>query len=89
MVRISRCSSNLSLNLSTYNFCDISAINKRYIIKKLKDLGEKEGYNINDKFINRLKDRIYSWYVDSDFLFLKFMCHKGFLEKIYIRKCII
>ena len=31
------------------------------------------------------KDRIYSWYVDSDFLFLKFMCHKGFLEKIYIR----
>ena len=30
----------------------------------LKELGEKEGYNINDKFKNRLKDRIYSWYVD-------------------------
>jgi hypothetical protein len=26
----------------------------------LKELGEKEGYNINDKFRNRLKDRIYT-----------------------------
>ena len=33
-----------------------SAYNKRYIIKRLKELGEKEGYNINDKFRNRLKD---------------------------------
>ena len=31
----------------------------------LKELEEKEGYNINDKFRNRLKDRIYSWYVDG------------------------
>ncbi len=36
-----------------------SAYNKRYIIKRLKELGEKEGYNINDKFRNRLKYRIY------------------------------
>ena len=53
-----------------------SAFNKKYIIKRLKELGEKEGYNINDKFRNRLKDRIYSWYVDVDFLLLKFMYHK-------------
>ena len=31
----------------------------------LKELEEKEGYNINDKFTNRLKDRIYSWYIVS------------------------
>ena len=67
-----------------------SAYNKKYIIKRLKELGEKEGYNnINDKFKNRLKERIYSWYVDSDFLLLKFMCHRGsFREDIY-KKCVL
>ena len=30
-----------------------SVFNKRYIIKRLKELGEKEGHNINDKFTNR------------------------------------
>ena len=53
-----------------------SIFNKKFIVKRLKELGEKEGYKINDKFINRLKDRIYSWYVDVDFLLLKFMYHK-------------
>ena len=57
-----------------------SVFNKRYIIKRLKELGEKEVYNINDKFTNR----IYSWYVDGDFLLLKFMCHRGnFREDTY------
>ena len=61
-----------------------SAFNKKYIIKRLKELGEKEGYNINDKFRKRLKDRIFSWYVDGDFLFLKFICHREiFREDIY------
>ena len=60
-----------------------SAYNKKYIIKRSKKL--KEGYNINDKFTNRLKDRIYSWYVDGHFLLLKFKCYRGILEKIYIR----
>ena len=41
---------------------------KRFITQKLKYLGEKEGYIINNQFINRLKNRIYSWYVDIDFL---------------------
>ena len=62
---------------------------KKYIIKRLKELGEKEGYNINDKFRNRLKDRIYSWYVDGNFVLLKFMCHRGcFREDIY-KKCVL
>ena len=55
-----------------------SAYNKKYIIKRLKELGEKERYNINDKFRNVLKDRIYSWYVDDNFLLLKFICYRGF-----------
>ena len=37
-----------------------STFNKKFIVKRLKELGEKEGYKINDKFTNRLKDRIYS-----------------------------
>ena len=36
-------------------------------MKRLKELEEKEGYNINDKFTNILKARIYIWYVDGDF----------------------
>ena len=66
-----------------------SSINfKRFITQKLKYLGEKEGYIINDKCNNRLKNKIYSRYVDSDFFLLKFMCHRGcFRENIFI-KCI-
>ena len=61
-----------------------SNFNKIFIIKRLKELGEKEGYNINDKFTNRSKDRIYSWYVDGDFLLLRFIYHRGyFREDIY------
>ena len=66
-----------------------NAYNKKYIIKRLKELGEKERYNVNDKFKNRLKDRIYSWYVDCDFLLLKFMCDRWcFREDIY-KKCVL
>ena len=66
-----------------------STFNKKFIVKRLKELGEKEGYKINDKFTNRLKDRIYSWYVDGDFLLLRFMCHRGcFREDIY-KKCVL
>ena len=46
-----------------------SSINyKRFITQKLIYIGEKIGYIINDQFNNRLKNRIYSWYFDSDFL---------------------
>ncbi len=38
---------------------------------------KKKKLNINQGFISRLKHRIYNWYVDSDFILLKFMCHRG------------
>jgi len=43
-----------------------------YITKKLKSIGISKGIIIIDKFTKRLKKRIYSWYVDGDFLLLKF-----------------
>ena len=70
------------------NMNDIpSSVNyKRFITKKLKYLGEKEGYTINAQFNNRLINRIYSWYVDSDFLLLKFMCHRGYFREDILHK---
>ena len=62
---------------------------KRFITQKLKFWGEKEGYIINDKFNNRLKNKIYSWYVDSDFLLLKFMCHRECFGEDIFKKCIL
>ena len=73
------------------NLNDISQVrpHNNYVYNKLKIIGNKEGLVINQGFINRLKHRIYSWYVDSDFLLLKFMCHRGsFREDIY-EKCIL
>ena len=70
---------------------DISAVRTgyNYLYNKLKLLGNKEGLDINQGFINRLKHRIYSWYVNSDFILLKFMCHRGsFRDDIY-KKCIL
>ena len=54
------------------NINDISMVRTHYnyIYNKLKSIGNKEGLDINQGFINRLKHRIYSWYVDSDFLLL-------------------
>ena len=61
------------------NINDISQvrINYNYLYNNLKTLGEKEDLNINQGFISRLKHRIYSWYVDSDFILLKFIHHRG------------
>ena len=42
------------LNTEDIPSCDY----KRYIIKILKELGDKVGYKINYYFTNRLKDRI-------------------------------
>ena len=67
-----------------------SSVNcKRFITQKLKYLGEKEGYIINDQFNIRLKNRIYSWYVDSDFLLLKFMCQRGCFREDIFEKCVL
>ena len=62
-----------------------SAFNKKYIIKRLKELGEKEGYNINDKFRNRLKDEYIVSMLMVIFYFLNLYVIEKFLEKIYIR----
>ena len=62
-----------------------STFNKKFIVKRLKELGEREGYKINDEFTNRLKDRINSWYVDGNFYYLDLCVIEDVLEKIYIR----
>ena len=59
-----------------------------YITKKIKSLGISKGITINDKFTKRLKKRIYSWYVEGDFLLLKFMFHIFFRVDIN-KKCIL
>ena len=70
---------------------DISEVrvSYNYLYNKLKIIGEKEGYNINQGFISTLKHRIYSWYVDSDFLLFKFMCHRGFFREDINKKCVL
>ena len=67
-------------NISSSVYC------KRFITQKLKSL-EKKRIIIFEQFINRLKNRIYSWYVDSDFLLLKFMCYRGcFWDDIFEKR---
>ena len=70
---------------------DISSvrIEHNYLYNKLKLLGTKEGLNINQGFIPRLKHRIYSWYVNSDFILLKFMCHRIYIRNVYYAKMLI
>ena len=61
------------------NINDISQliINYNYLYNNFKTLGEKGVLNINQEIISILKYRIYSWYVDLDFILLKFICHRG------------
>ena len=33
--------------------------------------------------------RIYTWYIDGDFLLLKFMCHRGAFRKDINEKCLL
>ena len=54
------------------------------IINNSKSLKSKK-----DQINNRLKNRIYLWYVDSDFLLLKFMCHKGCFREDIFEQCIL
>ena len=70
---------------------DISSvrIGYNYLYNKLKLLGIKEGLDINQGFLSRLKHRIYSWYVDSDFILLKFMCHRRSFREDINAKCIL
>jgi len=47
-------------------------------------IGKKEELDTNQGFISRLKHRIYSWHVDSDFIFIKFMFHRGSFREYII-----
>ena len=73
------------------NINDISQVRTsyNYLYNNLRNLGTKEELNINQGFISRLKHRIYSWYVNSDFKLLKFMCHRGSFREDINKKCIL
>ena len=60
-----------------------------YLISRLLKLKNKYENNIHEDFKGRLNNRIYSWYVDGDFLLLKFMCHRGAFRKDINEKCLL
>ena len=62
--------------------CDI-------IYNNLKDIGSEYNYDINKDFRRRLNKRIYTWYIDGDFLLLRFMCHRGAFREDINKKCIL
>ena len=55
------------------------------IYNNLKDIGNEYNYDINKDFRRRLNKRIYTWYVDGDFLLLRNKCHRILLEKILMK----
>ena len=56
------------------------------IYNNLKNIGNY--YDINKDFRRLLNKRIYSWYVDRDFLLLKYMCHREAFRKDFNEKCV-
>jgi hypothetical protein len=59
------------------------------IYNSLKNIGKEYNYNIHEDFKRRLNNRIYSWYVDGDFLLLRFMCHRGAFREDINKKCLL
>ena len=55
----------------------------------LKIIGNEFNYDINKDFRRRLNKRIYTWYIDGDFLLIKFMCHRGAFRKDINEKCLL
>ena len=55
------------------------------IYNNLKSIGNEFNYDINKDFRRRLNKRIYSWY--TDFLLLRYMCHRGAFRKDIFEKC--
>ena len=51
------------------------------IYNSLKNIGNNFEYYINEDFRRWLNKRIYTWYIDGDFLLLKFMWHRGAFRK--------
>ena len=58
--------------------------NYNYLFHNLKTVINKEDLNINQGFISRLKNTIYNWYVDSDFILLQFMRHRELTNKYFV-----
>ena len=58
------------------------------LYNSLKNIGNNFEYYIHEDFRRRLNKRIYSWYVDGDFLLLRFMCHRGAFRKDINKKCV-
>ena len=62
----------------------INNVKGNIIYNSLKNIGKEYEYDIHEDFRRRLNKRIYTWYVDGDFLLLRFVCHRGaFREDIY------
>ena len=66
----------------------IGNIKDDIIYYNLKIIGNEFNYDINKDFRRPLNKRIYSWYIDGDFLLLRFMCHRGAFRKDINGKCV-
>ena len=53
------------------------------------NIGSNFEYYIHEYFRRRLNKRIYTWYIDGDFLLLKFMYHRGAFRKDINEKCLL
>jgi len=62
---------------------------KTFIIQKLKYLGEKEGYIINDQFNNWLKIEYSHGMLIVTFFYLNLCVIKDISENIYLKNCIV
>ena len=59
----------------------------RLIKEFIKNIGNEFNYDINKDFRRRLNKRIYSRYIDGDFLLLRYMCHRGAFKNDINEKC--
>ena len=59
------------------------------LYNSLKNIGKEYNCNLHEDFRKRLYNRIYSWYVDGDFLLLRFMCHRGAFREDINKKCLL
>ena len=66
----------------------IDNIKGNILYNSLKNIGNNFEYYIHEDFRRRLNKRIYSWYVDGDFLLLRFMCHRGAFREDINKKCV-
>ena len=64
----------------------IGIIKGDIIFNNLRNIGKKFNYDINKDFRRRINKRIYSWYVDGDFLLLRY--HRGAFREDIIEKCV-